>query len=209
MVAAYHLIWTVYGYWLPNDLRGSTSRELRCANFAPLGEIHYGRKKVQPSSREIREFFEAAKGLLKHELLTFSEPQYLIVAENIGKVIRDNSLTCYGCAIMPDHIHLLIRKHRLQAEEMIEKFQDESREAICCSSQFRHGLDHPVWGGPGWKVFLDTQEDIRRVIRYIEQNPVKIGRPVQRWPFVQVYDGWLPGRVRYAKPRNRKRGNNP
>jgi hypothetical protein len=29
MVAGYHLIWTVYGYWLPNDPRGSTSREIR------------------------------------------------------------------------------------------------------------------------------------------------------------------------------------
>ena len=23
-------------------------------------------------------------------------------------------------------------------------------------------------------------------------NPVKIGRPVQEWPFVTTYDGWLP-----------------
>ena len=23
IVIAYHLIWTVYGWWLPNDLRGS------------------------------------------------------------------------------------------------------------------------------------------------------------------------------------------
>lgn len=73
MVAAYHLIWTVYGYWLPNDLRGSMSREVRCVNLAPLGEIHYGRKKIQPSGREIREFYEAARGLLKHELLIQTE----------------------------------------------------------------------------------------------------------------------------------------
>jgi hypothetical protein len=26
MIAGYHLIWTAYGWWLPNDPRGSTSQ---------------------------------------------------------------------------------------------------------------------------------------------------------------------------------------
>ena len=30
--------------------------------------------------------------------------------------MRERNYTCYGCAIMPDHVHLLIRKHRDQAE---------------------------------------------------------------------------------------------
>ena len=45
MVAGYHLIWTVYGYWLPNDPRGSTSSEVRIAFIKALGPLHYGRKK--------------------------------------------------------------------------------------------------------------------------------------------------------------------
>ena len=28
MVIAYHLLWTVYGFWLPNDPRGSTSHAI-------------------------------------------------------------------------------------------------------------------------------------------------------------------------------------
>ncbi len=200
MVAAYHLIWTAYGYWLPNDPRGGTSSELRCVELAPLGEIHSGRKKVQPSSREISEFYGAAEGLLKHELQTFYDAQCPLMADCFDKVIRENSLTYYACAIMPDHVHILIRKHRLQAEEMIKRLQDASRSVILESPQFAHGPEHPVWGVPGWKVFLNTQDDIRRMIRYVEQNPVKIGKPMQRWPFVKEYDGWLPGQVRYAKP---------
>ena len=43
-VIAHHLIWTLYGHWLPNDPRGSGSRELLDEKFAPLGEIHHGRK---------------------------------------------------------------------------------------------------------------------------------------------------------------------
>lgn len=99
---------------------------------------------------------------------------------------------------MPDHVHLLIRKHRHQAEEMIELLQDAS-----CLAVRDGGLrapDHPVWTDGGWKGFLTTPQDFRRIIRYIEQNPVKIGRPRQPWDFVTSYDGWMPGQVFRAKP---------
>ena len=36
----HHLLWTLYGHWLPNDLRGSGSDELRNAKFAMLGPIY-------------------------------------------------------------------------------------------------------------------------------------------------------------------------
>jgi hypothetical protein len=39
-------------------------------------------------------------------------------------------------------------------------------------------------------VHLETPDDIRRTIRYIERNPLPLGLPVQRWPFVRQYDGW-------------------
>ncbi len=26
--------------------------------------------------------------------------------------------------------------------------------------------------------------------RYIENNPIKIGLPAQRWPFMKAYDNW-------------------
>jgi hypothetical protein len=48
IVIAYHLIWTGYGWWLPNDPRGSMSHRIASDVIAELGELHYGRKKVQP-----------------------------------------------------------------------------------------------------------------------------------------------------------------
>ena len=60
IVAAYHLIWTAYGWWLPNDPRGSSSHEIRVERLEDLGDLHYGRKRIQPPSREIREFYERA-----------------------------------------------------------------------------------------------------------------------------------------------------
>lgn len=199
MVAAYHLIWTAYGHWLPNDPRGSTSQEIRCAQIAPLGELHFGRKRVQPAGSTIREFYDAARGILKHELLSFNENQVELISQSFHEVIKSREYTCYACAIMPDHVHVLIRKHRDKAEEIISHLQGASRLAI----QNEYSL-HPVWGGPGWKVFLNTQDDIRRTIRYVENNPLKFRRPRQRWLFVREYDGWLPGQVKIAKPQAEK-----
>jgi REP element-mobilizing transposase RayT len=188
MVIGYHLIWTAYGWWLPNDPRGSMSRVIRNDVIADLGELHHGRKRVQPTGGEIREFYREAAKRLKHELLTFDGAQRDFLGECFAEVITEHRYTCYACAIMPDHIHILIRKHRDHAEDMILNLHNHSR------LRFREsGLrseDHPLWGGPGWKVFLDTPDDIRRTIHYIENNPIKIRLPAQNWPFVTPYNNW-------------------
>jgi REP element-mobilizing transposase RayT len=200
MVAGYHLIWTAYGWWLPNDPRGSTSREVRSVQLQDLGELHFGRKKLQPVRRVVKEFYAEARLRLKHELLTLSDAEVLATAEAFAAVIREQQYTCYACAIMPDHIHILIRKHRHEAPEMIERLQDASCFAVRDCSE--RDPDHPVWSDGGWKGFLETPQDFRRIIRYIELNPVKIGRPQQFWDFVKPYDGWMPGRI-FRKPPKR------
>ena len=190
MVVGHHLIWTAYGWWLPNDPRGSNSHEIRVERIADLGDLHHGRKAVQPSSAVLREFYARAEAVLKHELLTFSDPAIEILGTSFARTVREAGYTCYACAIMPDHVHALIRRHRDKAERMIERLQADSAPALIAAGHRPPG--HPVWGGPGWKVFLNTRADIERVVRYIQLNPIKACRPAQSWPFVTPYDGWLP-----------------
>ncbi len=170
LVAGFHLVWTAYGRWLPNDPRGSTSHEFRNQRIAELGELHHGRKLEQPSAQQIREFYQQAGDALQHDLLKFNEGDVRTIAEAFAKTIVLEKYTCYACAIMWDHVHALIRKHKHSGEEMIKRLQAASRAALIIAG--RRAPDHPVWGGPGWKVFLSTQEDIRRITRYIEANPV-------------------------------------
>ena len=191
MVAGYHLIWSVYGTWLPNDPRGSSSHEIHVPVIAELGELYHGRKRIQPARSEIREFYANAEMVLKHERLFLTDDEIHFVGERIEQTIRTRNYTCYGCAIMPEHVHLLIRKHRDKAEQMIDYFQKDSREKLIEAK--RRAPDHPVWGGPGGTVFLHTREDMERIALYIRQNPIKAGRPEQNWSFVRIYDGWLPG----------------
>lgn len=191
MVAGYHLVWTAYGWWLPNDPRGSWSQDIRVEKIEPLGEQHYGRKAKQPLPAEVRRFYEKAGDLLKHPLLTFDEEDFQIIANAFDEVIEERGYTCYQCAIMPEHVHLLMRRHRDKAEEMIEHLQQKSRELL--NGAGVRSNTHPVWGGPGWKGFLNNREDLYRVERYIRRNPEKDGLPEQCWRFVTPYDGWVPG----------------
>jgi REP element-mobilizing transposase RayT len=193
IIIAHHLVWTAYGWWLPNDPRGSMSRNIVSVSIAELGELHYGREKLQPAGWVIRDFFERAEEKLQHPLLTFTREEIAVAAEALGTCIVGNRYTCYACAILPDHVHVLVRKHRDDAATMIEHLQNDTRLELQ-----KRGLraGHPVWGGPGWKVFLHTPDDIRRTIGYIERNPIKMRLPAQRWGFVKEYDGWpLRGRA--------------
>ena len=189
MIIAYHLIWTAYGWWLPNDPRGSTSHEVRLDVLRELGELHFGRKEVQPAGKEVRQFHQEASKVLHYPQLKLELEARDACGHSFARVIEQRGLTCYACAIMPDHVHILIRKHRLHGEDMIGGFQVASRAGLI-ESGMRTAV-HPTWtAGHGWIVFLVTPEEIQRTIRYIEQNPLKIGLPAQSWSFVKPYDGW-------------------
>jgi REP element-mobilizing transposase RayT len=187
-VIAHHLIWTAYGTWLANDPRGSGSRGVYTPALAELGDPHLGRKKLQPARSTVREFYDRATPLLQFSVIRFEPPQIAAFADSFASTIRAHHYTCYGCAIMPDHVHLVIRKHRNHAEAMIAHLQSVSHAKL-----LEIGLappEHPVWTKGGWKVFLDSPEEVRSRIRYVECNPKKGGLPSQSWPFVVPYDNW-------------------
>ena len=188
IVIAHHLIWTLYGWWLPNDLRGSTSKIIRNDILHDLGDLHFSRKKIQPASRDIKTFYDEARPLLKYPLLELSTQSIAMIAQSFAETIRQFKYTCYACAILPDHVHLILRKHKHSAEEMIANLQGFSRLRLSASGLFPP--DHPVWVRGGWKVFLDHPNEIHRTIGYIENNPLPYGMPIQKYDFVMPYNNW-------------------
>jgi len=154
-----------------------------------LGELHFGRKKKQPRPDQVRAFYDDAKTRLKFPILHFGAEQILSIGLEIQTVIKDHGYTCYACAVMPDHVHVLIRKHRDDAWDMLECLQEATRKIIL---KFDPNIDceHPVWTNGGYVNFVSTPEIVQRVIRYIENNPAKINLSTQLWPFVTPYDNW-------------------
>jgi REP element-mobilizing transposase RayT len=173
---------------MPNDPRGSGSREVAASTIAELGELHYGRKRVQPHPATVREFQQAAEELLKYSVIRFDSQQVDAIALAFAETITEQTYTCYACAIMPDHAHLVIRKHKHRAERMIDLLQEASRLRLSNEGLIPH--DHPCWTTGGWCGFLDSPAAVRRAILYVENNPVKAGFPAQNWKFVTPYNGW-------------------
>jgi REP-associated tyrosine transposase len=188
LVIAYHLVWTVYGTWLPNDPRGSGSRYVAAPDLEELGELHYGRRRVQPPPAVVRDFYDRAEERLQFPVIRFDSAQIETVAAAFAQCIAEHNYTCYACAILPDHVHLVIRKHRDRAEAMIENLQRTSRLRLSTGGAAPDG--HPIWTLTGWRCFLDSPEAVRSVLRYVQRNPPRAGLPAQHWSFVTPYDGW-------------------
>jgi len=41
-----------------------------------------------------------------------------------------------------------------------------------------------VWGRKIWKVYIDNEAHYCNAVKYVVENPVKEGKPRQRWSFV-------------------------
>jgi len=65
--------------------------------------------------------------VLKFPLLEFSSGDTRAIASGFAEAVSRRRYTCYACAIMPDHVHLILRKHRDKAERMIENLQQSGR----------------------------------------------------------------------------------
>jgi REP element-mobilizing transposase RayT len=175
MVAGYHLIWTVYGYWLPNDPRGSTSKELRVEPIAALGEHHFGRKQQQPAARALRQFLQSVSETLAHAVRPLDDDDVAMVGAPLGAQVEDSGYVCYACAVMPDHVHILIRRHKDRAEDMIAHLQQKAKASLIESG--KRPVNHPVWtDGAGWKTFINSRRQFEAEIEYIRRNPLKFGR---------------------------------
>jgi hypothetical protein len=49
------------------------------------------------------------------------------------------------------------------------------------------------WAERCWRVFLDSEEAIENAIHYVNDNPVKEGKPLQTWSFVTPFAGIATG----------------
>jgi REP element-mobilizing transposase RayT len=185
----HHLIWTLYGHWLANDPQGSGSEAVRDPKFQPLGDAHFGRKAPHelPGRGKLRAFYREATPLLEFQPFWIDEAKRQAIAKVFVEVIIQRQYTVWACAILSNHIHLVIRRHRDDALAMWNKFAEASREAL---RSFHLDPNHPVWAARPYKVFLRTTSEVKSRISYVERNPEKEGLAPQEFKFVQPYNNW-------------------
>lgn len=189
-IIAHHFIWTLYGHWLANDLRGSGSTELHDEKFAPLGPIYHGRKPArdQPTRKELRDFHRQADPLLNYRRFWIDDAKRQAIGNAIARIVDERKYTVWACAIPSNHVHMVIRRHRDDALALWHEVADASCKTLREFSEV--GPDHPVWSTRPYKVFLRTPDEVRGRIEYVNGNPAKEGLSAQRYDFVQSYNNW-------------------
>jgi len=176
MIIAYHAIFTTYGTWLPNDPRGSYSKEIYNRELKVLREISYGRQDPQPSMKVLRAFWTAAEPLLKRPPYFIDDRTRPLVAHGLAQVRQRLDLVVPACAIINDHVHVLVMRSGHQIEYLVGQFKGAATREL--------GLEETPWARKCWKVFIDDQETLAAAAEYIDANPVVAGFGQQHWDFV-------------------------
>ncbi len=196
MVLGYHLILTTYGFWLPNDPRGSWSRFVgneHLFRVAGCATKVNERQSVAGRDHDWALRLEAKRHLLRPSV-RFDGRQALAVARGFAELIQKDDLVVWACAILPDHVHLVVERHRQTIEVTARRLKAYATKRLTVENRhpfapYRNakGRVPTPWTRREWKVFLDTPEDIKRAIHYVEQNPVKEGKRRQCWSFTKRY----------------------
>jgi REP element-mobilizing transposase RayT len=189
-ILSHHLIWTLYGHWLAKDLHGSGSGDVRDPKFEVLGAGHHGRKpdRLQPSRGELKQFFKKAEPLLNFAQFWMDEAKRQAVASTIGEIVRTKPYTVWACAILSNHMHMVVRRHRDDAATIWRAIADVTRLRLRFFPVVED--NHPVWAARSYKVFLHTPHEIRTRIAYVQRNPAKENLPPQKFDFVKPYNNW-------------------
>ena len=175
-----------YGHWLPNDIRGSGSDEIRRDLLKELGEIHHGRKRVQPPRQQIKAFHQQAKPLLQDEVIWFDEAKRNAIGCSFGEAAKNLGYIIFACAVLRNHAHLVVKRHAHRHDVMWRSFAEAARQSLRVFAEVRS--HHRVWGERPFSRFLFTPADIRSRVDYVNQNPENENLPPQRWPFVADAD---------------------
>ena len=191
VLLASHLVLHGYGHWLSNDPRGSGSETIRKDELKELGDIHPGRKRVQPPRKELKAFYRQAEPLLEHPVVWFDEGMRTVISDAAARVAKERGYTIWAWSVCSNHAHGVARGHRDHAEVIWQQLADATRDALRDA-----GLvppDHPVWSHRPYKVFLFDRGGVVGRIGYVEDNPEKEELPRQSWGFV-VPCPWRPDR---------------
>ena len=112
MVLGFHFIFSAYGFWLPNDPRGSWSDTVRSFDLLRFGPAKRPNTAASvahvPHNHDLR---NAAKQELRYPPVQFTGHQARAIARGISTAAATHQYIIYALTIMPDHIHLVMAAH--------------------------------------------------------------------------------------------------
>jgi REP element-mobilizing transposase RayT len=196
MIVGHHVIFGCYGFWLPNDPRGSWSDFVGSWELfrpGPANTTTERRSVAYQKHNSAKRL--AAKQAMQRPPVQFSGIQARAVGRGFANYVQRSGLIVWACAIMPDHVHLVIARPAITVEQLVIQLKGAATEQLVKENLHpfgdltdKNGRPPKCFARGEWKVFLDPP-DVPRAIPYVEGNPAKEGKKAQRWSFVVPYLG--------------------
>ncbi|MEM9346397.1 MAG: transposase [Planctomycetota bacterium] len=190
---AFHAIISAYGFWLPNDPRGSWS------TYVGSRALHqYGGNATKVSTRRsvalrshcIKQRY-SVKQQLKYTPVRFTGWQALSIASGFEQVACEADYRIVALAIMPTHIHAVILNHSRKPSQIMGHLKRGATNQLIKDSRhpclLNGWVTHSCWAKQAWAVYIDTERHLRRAIQYVEENPINDGLRPQKWSVVNAY----------------------
>jgi hypothetical protein len=190
-VIAFHLIISAYGFWLPNDPRGSWSDFVgswELLKFGPATKVNDRRSYAHdPHDIALR---RAAKQALKYPPVRFNDAQRLAIAAGFARACAEAGYVCRACCIGFDHAHAVCDRHPRDImvvaghlkSHATRELTDRGIHPLHGHTGKRGGLPTP-WSEGCWKVFIDHNDQLQAAVAYVKRHPGKEGLAAQHWAF--------------------------
>ena len=140
-------------------------------------------------------FVLAAKAVLKYPPVFFTSAQARVIVQGFIRAIEESAYTIHALTVMPDHAHAVVGAHANSPGQIVGQFKARATQALLEADLHpfagyanAKGILPQVWAHQAWKVFLDTPEQTRRAIEYVEQNPIRAGMRPQRYSFITPFN---------------------
>ena len=200
MVIAYHATFAAYGFWLPNEGRGSWSTEVWAPHLKRFGEATKTTERRSLANRpHDRDRRRQMRDALLYPAVRFNQTQRDAIATGIADIIPKIDLHLLACAIMWDHVHVVTLRHREPIEEIVGYLKRAATRALTRAQvhplagyETSRGRIPTPWVEGGWNRYLNGWHEIVDAIGYVQANPRKCGLPPQRFGFVRDCKGFAP-----------------
>lgn len=188
MLLAHHCIFSMYGFWLPNDPRGSGSDYVAKYELFRYGKATLTHSPVSVAAKpHDRTWKPDAARTLRYPPVEITGQQAVAVAAGFRLACQEGNYKAFACAILPNHVHLVIGAHHRNVRTLVGHLRSRATRELKAQNLW-HSDARPVWGAHGWNVRLESEQAVLRAIRYVEQNPLKEGKRRQTWSFVAPFE---------------------
>jgi REP element-mobilizing transposase RayT len=192
VLLGFHVIISAYGFWLPNDPRGSWSDFVWAWDlfrYGPASKVDTRASVAYvPHDRELR---RAAKRALKYPPVRFTDDQIPVIGEGFALAADEGPYAIHAGAILPDHAHLILGPQERPVGQVVGHLKSKASMALRRAGihPFESYVDEhdrvpTCWAEDYWKVYIYSEDHMRKAVRYVEENPLKERRPRQIWEWV-------------------------